>query len=911
MDDPRARSLARLALQRLAAPVALVVVTVAGLTYLHLRATLYAETARQLDAYVEQRVARERLPFELVADQGRAFREDFLRRRPTLDGAAARAAIDARAVAFGDGTWRTPASGYDPALGPSMFLGPQHVRAEDSDRDLALAFDMIGEIGRFATRRYPDLYFTTASNAMVLYWPTTPWIHAMTPDFDMRVEPYVTAHLPANNPSGAQAWTPLYFDKVAATWMMSFVTPIYVDGRHVGAISQDLLLDDLLARTAHDALPGTHNVIFRRADEVLIHAPGLERQIQEAGGTLHLADTRTATLVALRDALQAAGGVAGTRVHETDDALLGVGEIPGPDWVFVAVYPKALIQSRALEAARLVFAVGLASLLVQLALMARVLRRWVSAPLARLTAVAAELGRGELSVRASRAGQGEAAEVQALAASFDHMAEAVEARDRRLAEHAESLERRVAERTAELGRRNEDLRHVLDAVDQGLLTISLDGELSRERSAAVERWLGPAPTSERFADYLRPHDAQAAWWLDEGLEALRAGELPDVVSIEQLPKRLVVGERTLALAYAPIADDTGRTTRLLVVISDVTAALALERAEAEQAEQLAVFARVRRDVAEARAFVDEAARLVEQLRVTAAHDEVVARRALHTLKGNAAMFGLTSVATVCHAVEEAAREGALDDAGIARVEAAWAAARARIEGLLPTGPTGIEVPVDALHEVVATLRASGTPRAIVVAIEQWAHEPTRRRLETLGEQARALARRLGRGELAVEVVDDGARVEPGRFGALWASLVHLVRNAVDHGLEPVEARAMLGKGAPRLRLEATRLDAELVLRVADDGRGIDWDAVASRAARLGLPHHDRAALEACLFADGLSTRDEVTDTSGRGVGMSAVREAVDALGGTIRVATQAGRGTCFELRLPLEAAARSPAQRAA
>jgi two-component system chemotaxis sensor kinase CheA len=221
------------------------------------------------------------------------------------------------------------------------------------------------------------------------------------------------------------------------------------------------------------------------------------------------------------------------------------------------------------------------------------------------------------------------------------------------------------------------------------------------------------------------------------------------------------------------------------------------------------------------------------------------------------------------------------------------------------------VPEAALREVAAALRASGTPHGVVVALERWAHEPARRRLDALAEQARALAQRLGRGEVHVEIVDDGARVEPARFAPLWSALVHLVRNAIDHGLEPPAARAVIGKGPARLRLEAAHDDTSLVIRVADDGRGIDWDAVAARAARLGLPHGDPAALEACLFADGLSTRDEVTETSGRGVGMSAVREAVEALEGRIRVATEAGRGTCFEVLVPLAPAARAPARRAA
>ena len=93
------------------------------------------------------------------------------------------------------------------------------------------------------------------------------------------------------------------------------------------------------------------------------------------------------------------------------------------------------------------------------------------------------------------------------------------------------------------------------------------------------------------------------------------------------------------------------------------------------------------------------------------------------------------------------------------------------------------------------------------------------------------------------------------------------------------------------------------MRIADDGRGIEWSRIAERARAMGLSSDDPAQLIEALFADGLSTRDEVTEVSGRGVGMGALRAACRARGGDVSIDSVPGRGTTIECRFPLSPAA--------
>ena len=186
--------------------------------------------------------------------------------------------------------------------------------------------------------------------------------------------------------------------------------------------------------------------------------------------------------------------------------------------------------------------------------------------------------------------------------------------------------------------------------------------------------------------------------------------------------------------------------------------------------------------------------------------------------------------------------------------------------------------------------------------------PILRIVEPLPRAAREIARRAGK---QVEVVLAGAELELDRsiLDRLSDPLVHLVRNAVDHGIEPPAQRRASGKPeAGRIAIEARREKGHVCIEVRDDGAGIDLDRLRARAVELGMLHPDLAAdltpaqAAALVFRAGLSTAREVTEVSGRGVGMDAVRATVEALGGDVEIETQRGRGTTTRLRVPITAA---------
>ena len=186
--------------------------------------------------------------------------------------------------------------------------------------------------------------------------------------------------------------------------------------------------------------------------------------------------------------------------------------------------------------------------------------------------------------------------------------------------------------------------------------------------------------------------------------------------------------------------------------------------------------------------------------------------------------------------------------------------------------------------------------------------PLSRIVDPLPRMARELAGRMGK---SVEVEIEGAELELDRsiLDRLSDPLVHLLRNAVDHGIERPERRTEAGK-APvgRIRIEARREKDSIRIGVRDDGAGIDLDRVRERAVAAGLVLGDLAEdlppdqVAALVFRAGLSTADSVSEVSGRGVGMDAVRASIESLGGHVEIETERDCGTAATLVVPITAA---------
>jgi two-component system chemotaxis sensor kinase CheA len=175
--------------------------------------------------------------------------------------------------------------------------------------------------------------------------------------------------------------------------------------------------------------------------------------------------------------------------------------------------------------------------------------------------------------------------------------------------------------------------------------------------------------------------------------------------------------------------------------------------------------------------------------------------------------------------------------------------------------------------------------------------------QKMARMARDVGRKAGK---QVRVVLSGEQTEMDRSMVEQISdpLVHMIRNSIDHGIEPPEVRRKVGKPEEgKVRLSACHEGGHVVIEIADDGRGLNREAILKKAIAQGLirprTRLPEDEINALIFAPGFSTAEKVTDISGRGVGMDVVRRNIDAMRGRVTIKSVPGQGTTFKITLPL------------
>jgi two-component system chemotaxis sensor kinase CheA len=325
-------------------------------------------------------------------------------------------------------------------------------------------------------------------------------------------------------------------------------------------------------------------------------------------------------------------------------------------------------------------------------------------------------------------------------------------------------------------------------------------------------------------------------------------------------------------------------------------------------------------------------------------------RALHTVKGMAASLGFDAPAELTHATETElmeVREGTrvVDRPWLRRLERSVDAITAMCEQAIAAeeggatapagapapaaGPRYVRVDLERLDALLGDLGGLVTARqeldrhAAKESLSPLARaaQGVERRLDQLRDRildvrlaplaevferlpplVRDLARQLGK-EVTIEVSGEGIEVDRTILEQLMEPLLHLLRNAVDHAIEPPEVRVAAGKRpSGRIAVQARRDGDSVVLEVADDGKGIDRERIATVARERGLLEAGSSlgddGLLAILSHAGFSTSASVTDVSGRGVGLDAVVVRLHSVGASLALTTVLGKGTVFSIRLP-------------
>lgn len=453
----RQQSLARTTLIRMGFSLAGIIIATTGINYWHLMHSLEADTRQDLEKYVIERGKREETLFRLAEDNHRLFKQAFLRRLAELKPSVA---LQPTLFSWSDGTTRNfpqnqPIATFDTARYSTIFVGAQTSVSTNLRHRLSVAYELLNTYGAAWHNRFIDTYLVTPENTLVGYFPGFAWGLEAKADLNLPREEYFYISDQSHNPTRDSAWTGLFFDRVAKLWMVTITTPIdNAQGQHIASIGHDIVLNELMERTVEDHLPGTYNLIFRR-DGRLIADPNRMAAIQSKQGNFNISEAGDPHLQRIFAAVQALESGQGALENLADHEYLAVTRLNGPDWYFVVVYPKSLVDQVAFNNARFLLMIGAIALLIEVLVLSSVLRYQVTRPLNQLLTATEQLATGDFEVNLGTTRQDELGK---LANSFTDMATQLQHSFTRLEQQNDELEARVEERTQELSKTLQELQ---------------------------------------------------------------------------------------------------------------------------------------------------------------------------------------------------------------------------------------------------------------------------------------------------------------------------------------------------------------------------------------------------------------------------------------------------------------------
>jgi two-component system, chemotaxis family, sensor kinase CheA len=470
-----------------------------------------------------------------------------------------------------------------------------------------------------------------------------------------------------------------------------------------------------------------------------------------------------------------------------------------------------------------------------------------------------------------------------------------ELRSLELKRYSESLEVTVAERTRALTR-------ILDNVTCGFLVVDLNLRVCEGHTQSCLELLACEQIAGRdFVELLGVSDSTQAGWIRLSFEQVVDGMMPDEVCFGQMPQRFALHGRVLRLDARALRDATQKLEGVLFTLTDVTS---LEAAEREAHDnQVLIGILKQRDAFGA--FICETRASLASAREEIETSPVLVRRVVHTIKGNAASYGLERVVQTIHEIEGQSTIGLAD---IERIEKAIRAFLAKNYSVLELRYEAerqnvFEVTQASVNALMTIVQAQP---AELSSIELWTAHLVLKRAEVVIGPVRALVanlcQRLDK-QVDFEIEGGEVLVDERHVGPVFRTLPHLLRNAIDHGIESLDERGAK-PGVGRLRLCIEETPVEWLVKVFDDGRGIDAERLSAKASERGLislAELSSMSLEEkhrLIFLDGLSTALAATEISGRGVGMAAVLDAVRQVGGHIHVQSSLGAGTTIALSIP-------------
>ncbi len=501
-------------------------------------------------------------------------------------------------------------------------------------------------------------------------------------------------------------------------------------------------------------------------------------------------------------------------------------------------------------------------------------------------------------------------------------------------EELEAVTEDLKETSQYVEQKNKQLENFFNNVGQGFLSFGVDLLIDEEYSAECKNIFGVDIKHEKLSQLLFPEDEEQILFLDSIFQKILYKKDPNKseIYLSLLPTEVTLHNRFIQIEYKQIGYTRENSGMFMVILTDITDKRALEYKMEEEKNILKMVVKVVVNYNDFMDCVEEYKefyrfKLQELLESQNPLQEIYHEvyRNIHNFKGNFSQFDLCSVIQQLHTMETQISKSkknlpnmdVWEFGGFIRqfnlalwLEEDLDILRTFLGDEFFFRKNAFAVDKQKLLEIERKMINTLSPKEcslLLPDIKRLRYQPFKELMKTYPEYVAKLAERMDKTIEPVVIEDDEAVIDTEYYHDFAKSLVHIFRNSVDHGIETIEERVIAGKSeAGNIGCKITKQKEMLQIIIADDGRGIDLEAIRHKAVERGMFSQEEAQnvssedLLHVIFRDEFSTKEEVTEISGRGVGLASVKAELGRVGGTVEIQTHEGRGTEFIFTLPLE-----------